>query len=106
MSDHDQRPQFIIEKELREKKYQEYMEKRKLDEQLGIFVQQKDWINYFPLADRLHNMVDQKRPEFLDKGDYQDHTQILSTLLRGESDFEVRIIFHNSSNRSNCSTDN
>jgi hypothetical protein len=41
-----------------------------MNEQLGIFMQQKDWIKYFLLADRHHNFVDKKRPIFIDKGDY------------------------------------
>jgi hypothetical protein len=42
-------------------------------------------MNYFRLADRHHNFVDNKRPEFLDKGNYQEPSLILTSLLRGEA---------------------
>ena len=68
----------------------EIEDRRLMNEQLGILTQPKDWINTFPLADRHHNFVDKKRPEFLDKGSYQEPSKILSSLLRGDTEYNVQ----------------
>ncbi len=64
-------------------------EQDNLDEFMGKNMDKKDWVKFFPLADKRRNFADMKLPEFIEKGSYKEPIEIINTLLRGEQGFEI-----------------
>ncbi|CAD8150661.1 unnamed protein product [Paramecium pentaurelia] len=95
MSEHDQRPQFAIEEDIKKQKKAEQLYQQQIDDYMGTFKQSKQWTKYFPTADLTHNFVDHKRPNFLDKGNYQEPGLIMLQFLReGASAKDNFQLFH------------
>ncbi|CAD8058170.1 unnamed protein product [Paramecium sonneborni] len=82
MSEHDQRPQFAIEEDEKKQMKEEQKQQDYIDDCMGTHKQTKLWVKYFPAPDLNHNFVDHKRPNFLDKGNYQEPGLILFQILR------------------------
>ncbi|CAD8141366.1 unnamed protein product [Paramecium octaurelia] len=93
MSEHDQRPQFAIEEDEKKQMREEQKQQDYIDDCMGTHKQTKQWIKYFPTADLNHNFVDHKRPNFIDKGNYQEPGLILFQFLRegasAKDDFQL-----------------
>ncbi|CAD8140346.1 unnamed protein product [Paramecium pentaurelia] len=95
MSEHDQRPQFAIEEDLKKQLKEEQKQQQLIDDYMGTFKQSKQWTKYFPTTDLNHNFVDHKRPNFLDKGNYQEPGLIMLQFLReGASAKDNFQLFH------------
>ncbi|CAD8055862.1 unnamed protein product [Paramecium sonneborni] len=95
MSEHDQRPQFAIEEDLKKQFKDEQKQQQLIDDYMGNFKQSKQWTKYFPSTDLNHNFVDHKRPNFLEKGNYQEPGLILLQFLReGASAKDNFQLFH------------
>lgn len=100
MSQHDLRPKEALDKEEKLKKMKEREQEEQMSRFLGMFVANKEWKKYFRRADlhRKEGFIDHKHPEFiLMKGGYNEPTQIMNNLLRGETEYDQNFkLFHRS----------
>ncbi|EGR29604.1 hypothetical protein IMG5_152540 [Ichthyophthirius multifiliis] len=89
MSEHDSRPKLAIEKEQKIQKQKMEEEQKNINDYYGK-KQNNEWIKYFKLCDKQHNIGDGKQTEFINKGGiYYEPLQIQQSLLRQEDDFKI-----------------
>jgi len=98
MSQHDLRPKESLDKEEKEKKIKEREQEELMNKFLGKFVASQEWLKYFRRADlhRKEGFIDHKHPEFIMmKGHFNEPTQIMNNLLRGEAVYDKNFrLFH------------
>jgi hypothetical protein len=51
---------------------------------MGISGKKEDWRKYYALADKRHNIGDQKLAEYYEKGEYENPMNLLTNLMRNE----------------------
>jgi len=78
----DYRPREVLELEL-------YEREMALMKARGIEKNKDPWIRFFKLAPRNRGFVDNKYPDFLEKGDYQDGYVRAATFIRNEVEVPV-----------------
>lgn len=99
MSQHDLRPKEALDLEEKEKKKKEQENSDNLNSFLGKLKSQNPWMRFFRRADlhRKEGFIDHKKPVFIENGKYQEPTEILNTLLRGETQYKTNFKrFHRS----------